>query len=133
MQKAITPPELVAPSMAKIIVAMTMVVGTATVRLPKRSAAKPTVMRATKAAPLRIAACGRARRVSDEWTDSPARFMWFLSCAQVPVHCLLARLDEAETREGRRRREGRTHAVTHDRLACVVLLGEHLNVEDLLE
>lgn len=51
----------------------------------------------------------------------------------MPVHCLLARLEEAEAREGRRRREGRTHAVTHDRLACVVLLGEHLNVEDLLE
>ena len=67
MQNAMTPPEFVAPSMAKIIVAMMTVVGMATVRLPKRSAAKPTVTRATQAEPFRIAACKGARTVSTSY------------------------------------------------------------------
>lgn len=62
-QNATAPAESETPNMAKMTAAIRSVVGRATVRLPQRSAANPTVTRARQAEPLRIAAC-RAGTVS---------------------------------------------------------------------
>jgi hypothetical protein len=53
-QKAIAPPVLVAPNMAKIITPMRAVMGRATVRFPRRSATRPMERRETAAEALRM-------------------------------------------------------------------------------
>lgn len=58
-QNATAPPVDVAPSIAKIIPPMSVVTGTATVRFPNLSAAKPMLMRERQAEALRIGSCVR--------------------------------------------------------------------------